>query len=254
MKPHLALVVAALAASPACAADTPYVLYATGKYDAAIKAGTAEDDAQGFAVAARAALADATTRDKPCLDCLKRAEAFARKAVAADAKVPDGNTFLAVSLGYEARLVGPVFARLHNYPDEAKERLDKALADDPKNAWALGALGGWNIEIVRTGGAYLGNWIYGATEEKGLDAFAQAFKSAPDNLSVRYQYGLSLSGYDADRFQSQILDAFARVGRLTPQTAYERIAQARAAELLALWKKGDRKTFDARVRKYQGYP
>lgn len=254
MKKTTLLLMAALAALPARAAETPYALYAAGKYEAAMKAGAAQNDTQGFTVAARAALADATTRDAPCLDCLKHAEAYARQAVAADARAPEANTFLAVSLGYEARIVGPVFARLHNYPDEAKERLDKALADDPKNVWALGALGGWNIEIVRTGGAYLGNWIYGATEDKGLEAFAQAFRSAPDNLSVRYQYGLSLSGYDADRFQSQILDAFARVGRLTPQTAYERIAQARAAELAALWKKGDRAAFDARVRKYQGYP
>ncbi len=36
-----------------------------------------------FVTASRAALADAQTRPEPCLDCLKRAEDFARKAIAA---------------------------------------------------------------------------------------------------------------------------------------------------------------------------
>lgn len=243
-----------VAAAPACAGDAPFALYAAGRYDDAMKAGAAEGDAQGYAIAARAALADATTRDAPCLPCLQRAEGFARHAVAADPKWPDGETYLAVSLGYEARITGPISARLHNYPGHAKDALDAALTADPKNAWALGALGGWNIEIVRTGGDTLANLFYGASVDNGLDAFARAFKAAPNNLAIRYQYALSLSGYDPDRFRSEIDDAFARVARETPQTAYERLAQKRAAELSGLLDKGDRDGFNRRVRKYQGYP
>ena len=246
--------VACLAALPARAADTASQLYAVGHYDEAMKAGATLGTAPGYSTAARAALADATTRDQPCLSCLKRAEVFARHAVAADPKWPDGQTYLAVSLGYEARIVGPVTARFHNYPGHAKDALDAALAADPKNPWALGALGGWNIEIVRTGGDTLANLFYGASVDQGLDAFARAFKSAPDNLAIRYQYALSLSGYDPDRFRHEIDEAFARVAHDTPQSAYEHVAQKRAAELAELLKRGDRAAFDARVRKYQGYP
>jgi hypothetical protein len=157
-------------------------------------------------------------------------------------------------MGYEARVVGPVWARAHNYPGRAKDELDQALALDPRSPWALGALGGWNVEIVRTGGDRLASWIYGASLDKGLAAFASAFKSAPDNLSVRYQYALSLSGYDADRFRHEIDDAFARIASEKPATAYERRARARAAELAKLLKSGERTAFDVRVRRYQGYP
>jgi hypothetical protein len=118
----------------------------------------------------------------------------------------------------------------------------------------LGALGGWNVEIVRTGGDRLASWLYGASVDNGLAAFASAFKSAPENLSVRYQYALSLSGYDADRFRREIDDAFARIAKEKPQTAYETLARARAAELARLLKNGDRAQFDTRVRRYQGYP
>jgi len=147
-----------------------------------------------------------------------------------------------------------VWARAHNYPGQAKDELDAALALDPKSPWALGALGGWNVEIVRTGGDSLASWLYDASVDKGLAVFAAAFKSAPDNLSVRYQYALSLSGYDADRFRHEIEDAFARIAKEKPATAYESLAKSRAAELAALLKGGDRGAFDARVHKYQGYP
>ncbi|HWD27872.1 MAG TPA: hypothetical protein VG387_11955 [Rhizomicrobium sp.] len=233
---------------------TPWDLYAAGRYADAMKAGTGAANAQGYLVAARAALADATTRSAPCLDCLRKAEDLARKSTAADPRLSEAHVYLAVAMGYEARVVGPVWARAHNYPGKAKDELDRALALDPRSPWALGALGGWNVEIVRTGGDYLANWLYGASVDRGLASFAAAFKSAPDNLSVRYQYALSLSGYDADRFSREIKDAFARIAKERPATAYEAVARARAAELSALLAKGDRGVFNAKVRQYQGYP
>ncbi|HEY0104451.1 MAG TPA: hypothetical protein VGB91_00090, partial [Rhizomicrobium sp.] len=216
--------------------------------------GIAAATAPGYLVAARAALADATTRPAPCFNCLRRAEDLARKAAAIDPGLCDAHVYLAVAMGYEARVVGPVWARAHNYPGLAKAELDQALALEPKDAWALGALGSWNVEIVRTVGSYLASWIYGATIDKGLAAFAAAFRAAPDNLSVRYQYALSLSGYNADRFRHEIDDAFARIAREKPATAYEVLARARAAELAGLLAKADRAAFDAKVRAYQGYP
>jgi hypothetical protein len=232
----------------------PWDLYVAGRYADAMKAGTAAATAQGYLVAARAALADATTRPVPCLDCLRHAEDLARKSTAADPRLADAHVYLAVAMGYEARVVGPVWARAHNYPGQAKGELDKALVIDPHSPWALGALGGWNVEIVRTGGDYLANWLYGASVDKGLAAFTAAFRMAPDNLTIRYQYVLSLSGYDADRFSHEIKDTFARIAHEKPTTAYETLAKTRAADLAALLAKGDRDTFNAKVRQYQGYP
>jgi tetratricopeptide (TPR) repeat protein len=250
----LAAIVVAGMAHAGTAPQSAWDLYAAGRYADAIKAGTAAATAPGYLVAARAALADATTRPTPCLDCLRRAEDFARKATAADPKLADAHVYLAVAMGYEARVVGPVWARAHNYPGKAKDELDAALRLDPKSPWALGALGGWNVEIVRTGGDYLANWLYSASVDQGLASFAAAFKASPDNLSVRYQYALSLSGYDADRFSREIHDAFARIAKEKPATAYEALSRTRAAELAMLLSKGDREAFNARVRLYQGYP
>ena len=249
----LAIVVATTA--PALG-ETPasFRLYADGRYDEAIKAGLAQNDAQGFSAAARAALAEEASRDQPCLECLQKAESYARRAIAADPKLADGHVYLALSLGFESRIEGPLVARLHNYPSQAKNALDAALLDDPKDAWALAALGGWNVEIVRVAGRRLASWIYGASIANGLDLFQQAFKTAPENISVRFQYALSLSSYDAEQYRDRIADALNQVAGGTTDTVYGRVVQKRAGMLLDLLKKGDRDAYITLVRKYEGYP
>ena len=256
MRYVLALVVLLAGAVSAHAerSATDYQLYAQGKYDEAIKAGLAANDAVGFAVASRSTLAEDASRDQPCLECLKRAEDYARRAIAADPKQPDGWVYLAYSLGLKAHIEGPILARLKGYPGQVKSALDAALAADPKNAWALAARGGWNIAIVRGGGKALARLFYGATLKKGLDDFAAAFAAAPDNIVVLYQYALTLSEYDTVHYHDYIAAALTHVVSSTTETVYERLIQKRAGELLELLKRGDRDAYDAQVRKFEGYP
>ena len=169
-------------------------------------------------------------------------------------KLPDGQVYLAVALGLESHIQGSLVARLRGYPGEAKGAIDAALASDPNNAWALAALGGWNIAIVHGGGETLAELFYGATLKKGLDAFAAALRASPDNIAVRYQYALSLSTFDAVRFRSEIEGAFTHVVNEPADTAYGRLLQKRAGDLLELLKNGDSAAYTARVRKYQGFP
>jgi hypothetical protein len=249
---HL-LFAALLLATPA-SADDLYSLYAGGKYDEAMRDGAAANDVYGFAIAARAALADAAMRPKPCLDCLRRGEDFARRAVAADPKLADGHVWLAAALGMEGRIIGMIRARLANMPHDAYLNLITALREDPHNGYALAAMGAWNIEIVKAGGAFLARKIYGVTEQDGMAFLDRAVKSAPGNVAVRYQIGLLLAGYKPDDFRARITDELQAAIHDTPQTAYEKFIQGRAAELLALQKQNDPELFAARVREFQGYP
>ena len=79
------------------------------------------------------------------------------------------------------------------------------LTADPDNAYALAALGGWNVEIVR-----VGRRIPGAAGSmtpvwsKGLTLFDRAVRAAPGNVAVRYQIALSLSGLDAETYRNRI--------------------------------------------------
>lgn len=228
-------------------------LYRDGAYDAAIRAGIARNDAHGFGEAARATLADEASRQQRCLPCLKRAEGYARRAMAADPKFADARVYLALSLGLATRIEGYDIARRKGYATEAKRALEEARVLDPKNAWALAGLGGWNIEVVRGGGKVLAYLIYGATLERGRAYFAQAFAQAPNNIAIRYQYALTLSGYDVKRFRGEIEALLTRVVEGHADTVYLRLVQKRAAELQSLLRKGDDEGYAARVRAYEGY-
>ena len=146
-----------------------------------------------------------------------------------------------------------VEAHLKGLAKIARNHIDAALADDPRNAWAWAALGGWNIEIARAAGSTLARWLYGASLQSGLNDFSKAFEAAPDNLVVRYQYALSLAAYDRDAYRGLILDALSRAAADQPQSAYETFAQRNVKELLGALKSGDLQGFDRMVRHDQGY-
>lgn len=252
---RLALLVAlALTISGAAQAATPFELYEQGKYDAAVAAGQAQNDAAGFDIAARAELAAEAMRDTRCPKCIRRAQDDARKAIAADPKNPDGHVFLAVALGREGRLLSSFTVVRKGYPSEAKAELDAAIAADPGSAFAWSALGGWNIEIVHKGGATMAHMMYGASLADGLAAFDKAFALAPDNVGLRYQYALTLSAYDVDAYRTKIEDALARAQNGKANGVYETFVQARAKELRDALRKGDMDAYAALVARDQGSP
>jgi hypothetical protein len=228
-------------------------LYAEGDYAAAIKAGEAAHDAYGYALAARAALAEAALRDDPCFDCLLRAEGFARQAIAADPHFADGQVWLAAALGYEIRIKGIVWGRVHDYPAEAKAALDAGVADDPANPFGVSALGGWHVEIVKAAGPFVARHVFGASLGEAISLFDRAVKLAPGNVAVRYQIALSLAGLDREAWRGRIAAELDAAMHAKAATAYERAMQDRAAELKALLP-ANRAEFDAKVHKLQGYP
>lgn len=253
MKRACAVLIVATLMAGAANAQTAKQFYIAGKYEQAETAGAAENTPESLTYAARAVLAHETMA-APCLDCLKRAEGFARKAVAADPNYPDAHTYLAASLGYQGRIVGMIKARLESLPEEAKDNIDAALKADPNNARALAALGGWNIEVVRAGGDTMAKMIYGASVDEGQKDFARAFAAAPDNLVLRFQYALVLSGYDPVRFHDAIVDNLNHALAGKPKDAFDVFEQARARALLDALKRGDADAYAKLVRRDQGYP
>jgi hypothetical protein len=237
----------------AATTDEIFAIYARGDYEAAARAGEAAHTAQGLAIAARAVLADDVLRDAPCLECLERAERLARAAVAADPKNAYGQVWLAVALGYQARILGIVKARLHDMPAQSKAALDAAVKDDPKNPYAISALGGWNIEVVKGGGSFLARTVYGARESEALALFDRAVALAPGNVAVRYQVALALLGFDAQKYHARILTELRAAVGGTATTAYEKAMQARANDLLGLVNRGTDEALATRLRKYQGF-
>jgi hypothetical protein len=231
-----------------------FAVYARGDYEQAAKLGEAAHTAPGLAIAARAVLADDVLRDSPCMACLLRAEKLSRAAIAADPHNAYGHIWLAVALGYQSRILGPLRARIKDTPNQSKVALNTAYIADPTNPYTISALGGWHIEVVRAGGAFLAKHVYAATEADGLSLFDLAVKTAPDNVAVHYQIALSLAGFNAQKYRARMLAEFHAAQSGPAATSYEKKIQSRAGELLGLLNSGAHDAFESRVRKYQGFP
>jgi hypothetical protein len=250
---HVALLLLLSSAAHAAPREsTALEIYERGDYLAAAEAGAKEGGGEGFALAARATLADATLRDEPCLECYQQAEGYARRAIQADPMYPEGQIELAAALGYEARVVGLFRARLRRYGEQAKEAIDTALHLAPDDPWALAAAGGWHIEVVRLGGRVLAGLIYGAHFNDGVAYYRRALGADPANIVISLQYALALTSYafEARRLEIMaVLDATAR-GKATD--AYSEVMRARAAKLLDLLNRNKHDEYQTLARHYLG--
>jgi tetratricopeptide (TPR) repeat protein len=253
MKQLIIVTVLSFLASAALA-ETPFQLYEDGKFAESEKAALAVGDAAGYALAARADLAQEMMRPEPCRPCLEHAGELAQHAIDLDPKLPEGRIEFVVALGYQARLMGALEAQFKGFAEKARTNIEAAIAADPNNAWAWAALGGWNVEIAHDAGATLARWLYSASLKTGLDDFSKAFAAAPNNLVIRYQFALSLAACHEPVYRDAILEALSRAVAATPHGAYEGYAQKCAKELLEALKAGDMDTFDRLVRHDQGYP
>lgn len=232
----------------------PEELYARGGFLAAAEAGERIGDGPYYALAARAALADATLREDPCLKCLRRVQELARLGIAQDPSVVENHTMLAAAIGYEARLIGAIRARLANYPSLSKEAIDKALKLAPHDPLALSVAGGWNIEVVRTAGSLLGNLIYGASFQKGAAYYRRAIAADPGNLVIQLNYALAIGSYDFKGKRLEITAVLEAAARSDPFDAYSQAMRGRAAILHDLLLREEYEEYQALARRYLGFP
>jgi cytochrome c-type biogenesis protein CcmH/NrfG len=188
------------------------------------------------------------------MECLQNAERLARQAIAADHDNMEGHIHLAVSLGYQARIIGPIRARFARFPEQAQDAVETALRLAPNNHWALSAAGGFNIEVVRSGGRLLGNLLYGASFENGVSYFQRAIAADPENPLIKLQYALALTGYAFNARRAEIAAALDASEHAKPGNVYEEAMRERAGRLLALLNENKVDEYLVLARRYQGFP
>ncbi len=245
----------ALAAPPAWAAESSALaLFEQGQYAKAIDTAAAEGGGVGLALAARATLAEASLRDAACFECLKRAEGFARQAIAADPNNLEGQLQLAVALGYQARIIGPLRARFQRFPEQARNAIETALRLEPNNPWALATARGFQIEVVRSGGRLLGNLFYSASFDDGVAYYQRAIGADPDNAVIKIQYALALTSYAFEARRVEIVAVLDSVTRGPAPDAYGKAMKVRAAQLLDLLNHDKREEYLTLAWRYLGFP
>lgn len=238
--------------APASSAISALALYSEGEYTAAISAGEAEGGANGFTTAARAALADAELREQTCLECLLNAERLAQAAIAADAENVDAHILFATALGRRARIIGFFASQREAIASRTDDAIAVALRLDPASSFALAVRGAWHIEIVSQAGRFLARILYRADIDEGKDFYRQAIERDPENPVIRYQYALSLDGYDFEQERAEIEVALEAAIAGVARNAYEEAIKIRAETLLDLLRSGMEAAFEERMKQFRG--
>ena len=123
---------------------------ALGRYDAALVSAPTNYDLLWRAARELVDLGEAATPPSQRTEYNAKAEAYARRAVAANAGGADGRFMLAVALGRTALTLGS--RERVKYAGEIYDQAAAAVKIDPRHAGALHVLGVWNAEIMRLNG------------------------------------------------------------------------------------------------------
>jgi tetratricopeptide (TPR) repeat protein len=122
---------------------------ALGRYDAALVTTPTSYELLWRAARESIDLGEAATDPSQRTAHYAKAEAYARRAVAANASAADGHFMLAVALGRTALSLGS--RDRVRYAGEIRTEALTALRDDPRHAGAAHVLGVWNAEVMRLG-------------------------------------------------------------------------------------------------------
>jgi tetratricopeptide (TPR) repeat protein len=138
-------------------------------------------------------------------ELFKRAEDYARRAIAANPNDADGHFELARAVGRRALTMGP--RDRVKYAGIVHDEAVAALKLDPRHDGALHVLGMWNAEVMRLNGftrliakKLLGGTTFGeASWDNAQRYLEQAVAIAPNRITHR----LDLAGVYADRGDKQ---------------------------------------------------
>jgi len=130
----------------------------------------------------------------------QNAEAYARKAVAANPNDTNGHFQLSAALGKHALLLGKKDQIAMS--KEVKIEIEKAIALDAKNDGAYHAFGRWHRRMAEIGGAkrLIGGLLYGSipkgTFEESETYLRKAVELVPDYINHRLEFGRTLVALD----------------------------------------------------------
>lgn len=211
-----------------------------GDYPRAVDLGRRAGTARGSAVAAWAGLVEGEFFAPPSerSSDIRQAEQEARRALAFDDQNVDGHLALVVALGFIGREEGGLAAHFDGIATEAREHIDQALALAPSSPWANALLGGWNLEIVYDGGS-LGEQVYGASLEQGVDAYAKALSLDPGNAQIAYQYAVELLALKSLAHRQTAHGLLAGIVTHPPEDSLSALIRGRAQAVLDAFDRHD---------------
>ncbi len=221
-------------------------LYAAGAFDRAEALAAAREDADGYALAAKAAAAAflLNPSGRSATEAARRVRGYAEAALAREPHHVEARLHMAVALWLEGRDAGALESYLRNLPGQGRDVLRAALTDAPEDAWAHALMGAWHLEVLRRGGGR-GARLYGAGLHEGVDHFYHAMRLEPDNAAIAFQCAVSFLALDPERYAEHAGAALEVAQSAEADDAFEAEMIRRSRELLALMARDE----DERVRR-----
>ena len=227
------IVVAAFSALRVMAApdDAALSLYREGDYVAAADRAEEIGGAENLALAARAlnAAAYLDEDDKRAKRTAKRAAKLADEAVERNPDLVEAYLQGAIAMAQRGSRMSAFRAFLAGLGPGARERLDKALALEPENPWALSTSAGWHLGVA----ARAGDGRFGADAATGFAQFQAARALDPENLSICYEMALRVLAFGEPAWRADALEALEGARAAPVSNVFDAALKARADKFAA---------------------
>jgi len=196
--------------------------YNAGQFEKAAETGRAAGGLEGlrFAVHSNVILVQYILPQDKRLEALEAAITEAQKI---REKYPD-DIELMISTGILVGLRG----RYHQSVSDGKEAralFEMALAKDPEQPWALGALGSWHAETVYEAGGIAARLVMGAKKKFAWDYFDKSHEIDPNNIPITAAFIRALLKLKPKQYAGLLLSMIESVKKAKVTNALDRILQ-----------------------------
>ena len=190
---------------------------ALGRYESALANAPTSYDLLWRAARESTDLGEASSDATKRTEYYRKAEGYARRAVAANARGADGHFMLSVALGRIALSVGS--RERVRYAAEIRNEALAAVKLDPTHAGALHVLGVWNAEVMRLNSFtrfaarnFLGGKVFDQASWSEATRFMEAAVAAdPDRMTHRLDLAKVYADTDQKAKARASCDAVARM-------------------------------------------
>ena len=211
-------------------------LYIDGKFEKAVALGQKLQTLEGLQYALRSKLVLVQYVYPPEIR-LDEINTAISEAEAAREKFPD-DVELMISTGILTGLRGRYEKSIKD-GKRARELFEMAIAADPGQAWALGALGSWHAETIYEAGAVAGRLIMGAKKKLAYQYFDLSLEADSENIAIKAAYIRGLLKLKPKQLAGKLRVLIQEVKNATPKNALERILQEQIRQIETAWKAGE---------------
>ena len=129
-------------------------------------------------------------------------------------------------------------AYVQRMPHRGKRLIEGAVEAEPDNAWAVGMLGAWHLEVARRGGQRGMNAL-DASVEAGIGYYTNAIALEPDNPAPRFFLAVALLALDDPAYYEMAREQVEICLQIEASDAFEQGIQSEADVLRTMI--GDRR-------------